>query len=397
MKRLRILYNNLKISEQFKLIINNAMQTLLFIFGTRPEAVKMAPLIKEFEKYPKDFNVKVAVTGQHREMLDQVLQFFNIKPDYDLNLMKPNQTLFDITADALRGMEKIIEEVNPNLIIVQGDTTTVFTGALAGFYKKIPVAHLEAGLRSGDKYSPFPEEINRILTGHIADYHWAPTEQAKNNLLNEGIKEDKIHVVQNTVIDALFLALKLLKKEGDSKYEEFFKDIDFKKKIVLITAHRRESFGEPFENICNAVKELSTKYPNVEFVYPVHLNPNVREVVYRILSNIPNVHLLEPLDYPYMVWIMNKSYIVLTDSGGVQEEAPSLGKPVLVLRDVTERQEGVDAGTAKLVGTDKDLIISEASKLLDDIKEYEKMAKAINPYGDGHTSERIVEMLKQGL
>jgi len=370
------------------------MQTLLFIFGTRPEAVKMAPLIKEFQKYPDEFNVRIAVTGQHREMLDQVLKFFNIQPDYDLNLMKPNQTLFDVTADALRGMEKILDEVQPNLIIVQGDTTTVFTGALAGFYKKIPIAHLEAGLRSGDKYSPFPEEINRILTGHIADYHWAPTEQAKKNLLSEGIKEEKIHVVQNTVIDALLLALELLKKEGDTKYLEFFKDIDFNKKIVLVTAHRRESFGDPFENICNAVKELSSKYPNVEFVYPVHLNPNVREIVYRILSDIPNVHLIEPLDYPYMVWIMNKSYIVLTDSGGVQEEAPSLGKPVLVLRDVTERQEGVDAGTAKLVGTDKELIVTEASKLLDNQEEYSKMAKSVNPYGDGKASERIVTLLR---
>lgn len=371
------------------------MKKLLFIFGTRPEAVKMAPLIKECEKYPKDFNVKVAVTGQHREMLDQVLEFFKIKPDYDLNLMKPNQTLFDVTADALRGMEKILDEVKPDLIVVQGDTTTVFTGALAGFYKKIPIAHLEAGLRSGDKYSPFPEEINRILTGHIVDYHWAPTEQAKKNLLNEGIKEEKIHVVQNTVIDALFLALELLKKEGDDKYIEFFKDIDFNKRIVLVTAHRRESFGKPFENICNAIKELSTKYPDVEFIYPVHLNPNVREVVYRILSNIPNVHLIEPLDYPYMVWIMSRSYLVLTDSGGVQEEAPSLGKPVLVLRDVTERQEGVDAGTAKLVGTDKDLIISETSKLLDEQEEYDKMAHAVNPYGDGKASERIVTLLRE--
>lgn len=369
------------------------MQTLLFIFGTRPEAVKMAPLIKECEKYPKDFKVKIAVTGQHREMLDQVLQFFNIKPDYDLNLMKPNQTLFDVTADALRGMEKILDEVKPDLIIVQGDTTTVFTGALAAFYKQIPIAHLEAGLRSGDKYSPFPEEMNRILTGHIADYHWAPTEKAKQNLLAEGIKEEKIFVVQNTVIDALFLALELLKKEGDSKYKEFFKDIDFNKKVVLITAHRRESFGEPFENICNAIKELSAKYPDVEFVYPVHLNPNVREVVYRILSNISNVHLIEPLEYPYMVWMMNKSYMVLTDSGGVQEEAPSLGKPVLVLRDVTERQEGIDAGTAKLVGTDKDLIIKETSNLLENQKEYKKMAHAVNPYGDGNASKRIVGIL----
>lgn len=369
------------------------MQKLLFIFGTRPEAVKMAPLIKEFEKHPDHFDVKVAVTGQHREMLDQVLQFFNIKPDYDLNLMKPNQTLFDVTADALRGMEKILEEVKPDLVIVQGDTTTVFAGALAGFYKKISVAHLEAGLRSGDKYSPFPEEINRILTGHIADYHWCPTEKARENLLAEGIKDEKIHVVQNTVIDALFLALDLLKEEGDEKYLEFFKDVDFNKKLILVTAHRRESFGQPFENICNAVKELSTKYPDVEFVYPVHLNPNVREVVFRILSDIPNIHLMDPLDYPYMVWIMNKAHIVLTDSGGVQEEAPSLGKPVIVLRDVTERQEGVDAGTAKLVGTDKELIINATSALLDNEQEYEKMAKAVNPYGDGTTSKRIVKLL----
>lgn len=369
------------------------MQKLFFIFGTRPEAVKMAPLIKEFEKHPDHFDVKVAVTGQHREMLDQVLQFFNIKPDYDLNLMKPNQTLFDVTADALRGMEKILEEVKPDLVIVQGDTTTVFAGALAGFYKKISVAHLEAGLRSGDKYSPFPEEINRILTGHIADYHWCPTEKARENLLAEGIKDEKIHVVQNTVIDALFLALDLLKEEGDEKYLEFFKDVDFNKKLILVTAHRRESFGQPFENICNAVKELSTKYPDVEFVYPVHLNPNVREVVFGILSDIPNIHLMDPLDYPYMVWIMNKAHIVLTDSGGVQEEAPSLGKPVIVLRDVTERQEGVDAGTAKLVGTDKELIINATSALLDNEQEYEKMAKAVNPYGDGTTSKRIVKLL----
>ena len=371
------------------------MQKLLFIFGTRPEAIKMSPLIKEFQKYPDKFDVKVAVTGQHREMLDQVLKFFKIVPDYDLNLMKPNQTLFDVTADALRGMEKIIDEVEPNLIIVQGDTTTVFTGALAGFYKKISVAHLEAGLRSGDKYSPFPEEINRILTGHIADYHWCPTEQARENLLVEGIKDEKIHVVQNTVIDALFLGLELLKKEGDEKYLEFFKDVDFTKKVVLVTAHRRESFGEPFENICNAIKELSSKYTDVEFVYPVHLNPNVREVVYRILDNIPNIHLIEPLDYPYMIWLMNKSYIVLTDSGGVQEEAPSLGKPVIVLRDVTERQEGVDAGTAKLVGSNKELIVSEVSKLFDIQEEYRKMAKAVNPYGDGKTSERIVTLLSE--
>ncbi len=370
------------------------MKTLLFIFGTRPEAIKMSPLIKEFKKYPKDFKVVVAVTGQHREMLDQVLGFFKIKPDYDLKLMKPNQTLFDVTADALRGMGKILDEVKPDLIIVQGDTTSVFAGALAGYYKKIEVAHLEAGLRSGDKYSPFPEEINRILTGHIADYHWAPTEGSKQNLLKEGIKEEKIFVVKNTVIDALLLALDLIKEEGEDKYEEFFKDIDLDKRIVLVTAHRRESFGKPFEDVCNSVKELAEEYPDVEFVYPVHLNPNVREVVYRILDGIDNIRLIEPLEYPYLVWLMNRSYFVMTDSGGIQEEAPSLGKPVLVLRDVTEREEGVEAGTAKLVGTDKALIMKEASKLLDDNKEYEKMSKAINPYGDGKTSERVVELLR---
>jgi len=371
------------------------MQTLLFIFGTRPEAVKMTPLIKECEKYPNDFNVKIAVTGQHREMLDQVLEFFKITPDYDLNLMKPNQTLFDVTADALRGMNDIIDEVKPDLIIVQGDTTTVFTGALAGYYKKVKVAHLEAGLRTGDKYSPFPEEMNRILTGHIADYHWAPTEQARKNLIIEGIKDENIHVVQNTVIDALFLGLDLIKEQGDTKYQEFFKDIDFSKKVVLVTAHRRESFGEPFENICNAIKELSTQHQDVEFVYPVHLNPNVREVVYRILSNIPNVHLLEPLDYPYMLWIMNRAYIVLTDSGGIQEEAPALGKPVLVLRNDTERPEGITAGTAKLVGTDKEKIFEETNTLLNNTEAYDKMAHAVNPYGDGKASARIVELLKQ--
>jgi UDP-N-acetylglucosamine 2-epimerase (non-hydrolysing) len=310
--------------------------------------------------------------------------------------MKPDQTLFDVTADALRGMEKILDEVKPDLIIVQGDTTSVLAGALAGYYKKIPVAHLEAGLRSGDKYSPFPEEINRVLTGHIADYHWAPTEGSRQNLLKEGIKDENIFVVKNTVIDALFLALDLLKEEGDSKYGKFFKDIDFKKRVVLVTAHRRESFGQPFEDVCNSVKELSIKYPDVEFVYPVHLNPNVREVVYRVLDGIKNIHLIEPLDYPYLVWLMNKSYFVMTDSGGIQEEAPSLGKPVLVLRDVTERQEGVDAGTAMLVGTDKELILKEASRLLDEGEYYDSIAKAVNPYGDGKASERIVSILKDG-
>lgn len=375
------------------LVILSNMKKILMIFGTRPEAIKMAPLYKELQDYKKDFKTVIALTGQHKEMLYQVLDFFKIKPDYDLELMKPNQTLFDITSDALRGLEKILNKENPDLIIVQGDTTTVLAGALAGFYKKIKVAHLEAGLRSGDKLSPFPEEINRILTSHIADYHWAPTKKAKENLLKEGVNPKNINIVKNTVIDALFLAVKLLKTEGDKKYLNFFKGIDFKKKIVLVTAHRRESFGEPFENICNSIKDLAVKNPNVEYVYPVHLNPNVREVVFRILSNIPNIHLLDPLDYPYLVWIMNKSYMVLTDSGGIQEEAPSLGKPVLVLRDVTERQEGVDAGTAILVGTNRKKIISHAQRLLDDPKYYAKIAKATNPYGDGKASQRIVKLL----
>lgn len=371
------------------------MKKLLFVFGTRPEAIKMAPLIKECQKYPDKFDVKVLVTGQHREMLDQILEFFKIVPDYDLNLMTPNQTLFSITREALQGMENIFDEVAPDLIIVQGDTTSVFAGALSGFYKKLPVAHLEAGLRSGDKYYPFPEEMNRILTSHIANYHWAPTERAKQNLLREGVDPKAIHVVQNTVIDALLLALKLIEKEGNKKYFKFFEKIDFNKKIILVTAHRRESFGRPFENICEAVYELAQMYPDIEFVYPVHPNPNVRESVYKILDGIANVHLLEPLDYPYMVWLMNKSYIILTDSGGIQEEAPSLGKPVLILRDVTERQEGVEAGTAKLTGTNKQLIVLNTRELLTDQGEYNRMVQSKNPYGDGKASERIVKLLNQ--
>jgi len=375
--------------------LNKSKFALLFIFGTRPEAVKMAPLIKECKKYPENFNVKILVTGQHREMLDQVLEFFKIVPDYDLNLMKPNQTLFDVTADALRGMNDIIDEVKPDLIIVQGDTTTVFTGALAGYYKKVKVAHLEAGLRTGDKYSPFPEEMNRILTSHLSDYHWAPTEQSKKNLLVEGIKEESVHIVGNTVIDGLLLALDLLKEEGDTKYMEFFKDIDFSKKVILVTAHRRESFGEPFENICSAIKELSTEHPEVEFVYPVHLNPNVRRPVVSILGNIKNIHLLDPLDYLPFVFLMKHAKIVLTDSGGIQEEAPSLGKPVLVMREVTERPEAVEAGTVRLVGTNKNNIVKEVEKILSDEALYKSMSKARNPYGDGQASKRIVSILKR--
>jgi UDP-N-acetylglucosamine 2-epimerase (non-hydrolysing) len=372
------------------------MKKILFVFGTRPEAIKMAPLIKEFQKNTDLFDTKVCVTAQHREMLDQVLDFFNIKPHYDLNIMKPGQSLFDVTIDSLKGLQSVFENFYPDLIFVQGDTTTVLTGAIAGFYLKIDVAHLEAGLRSADKYSPFPEEINRTLTGHIASYHFAPTESAVNNLKNEGIIKN-IWNVGNTVIDALFLGLDIIKKGGEDTYKDFFNFINFSKKIILVTGHRRESFGEPFLNMCTALKEIAESHNDVEIVYPVHLNPNVREPVYTILKNISNVYLIEPLSYPYLIWLMNKSYLVLTDSGGIQEEAPSLGKPVLVMRDVTERTEGIKAGTALLVGTNKEKIINETNKILINSDQYERMSKAVNPYGDGKTSKKIVDILAKKL
>ncbi|BCB96286.1 UDP-N-acetyl glucosamine 2-epimerase [Dissulfurispira thermophila] len=372
------------------------MKKILFIFGTRPEAIKLAPLYWEFKKYPNDFLVKVCVTAQHRHMLDQVLNFFGIKPDYDLDLMRENQSLFDITSYSLKGLEKVINEFSPHIVLVQGDTTTAFTGALAAFYKKIKVAHIEAGLRSGDKYSPYPEEINRILIGHIADYHFAPTERAKLNLYNEGIK-DNVWVVGNTVIDALFLGLKIVEENRDlkNKIESYFNYFfDASEKVILVTGHRRESFGEGFENICNALKEIAELYHDMKIIYPVHLNPNVREPVQRILNGLKNVFLIEPLEYPYLIWLMSKCYMILTDSGGIQEEAPSLGKPVLVMRDVTERIEGIEAETAKLVGTKKENILKEVCTLIENHKEYQKMAKAVNPYGDGQTSKRIVEIIK---
>lgn len=370
------------------------MKKILFIFGTRPEAIKMAPLVRAFEKEKNDFQAMVCVTAQHREMLDQVLDFFGIKPDYDLNLMKPGQSLFDITADSLKGLEKVLDKSKPDLIFVQGDTTTAFVGALAGYYKKVPVAHLEAGLRSGDKFSPFPEEINRILAGHIAALHFAPTEKAKQNLLKENIKEN-IFIVGNTVIDALLLGLEIIEKQGDKKYSDRFKFLDPDKRTILVTGHRRESFGEGIKNICESIKEIASARPDVQIVYPVHLNPNIRGPVHQILRDLKSVHLIEPLDYPHLIWLMKKSYLVLTDSGGIQEEAPTLGKPVLVMRDVTERTEGIDAGTAKLVGTDIQKIVQESLKLLDNAAEYQKFAKAVNPYGDGHTSGNIVKILKE--
>ncbi len=365
---------------------------ILFFFGTRPEAIKLAPLIKEFQKFSEKFDVKVCVSSQHREMLDQVLNFFNIKPDFDLNIMKPNQDLFNITTGILNSIKKVISTYKPDWLIVQGDTTTTFVGALAAFYEKVKIAHIEAGLRSFNKYAPFPEEVNRVLTTHLADLHFAPTTKAKENLLREAVPEDKIFVVGNTSIDALFICLREVEGKEPGDFESF-KDIDFKKKIILVTGHRRESFGIPFKNICYALKTIA-QHNNIEIVYPVHLNPHVRKPVFNILKNISNIHLIEPLDYPSFVWLMHRSYIILTDSGGVQEEAPSLGKPVLVMRDVTERTEGVDAGTAVVVGTDKDMIVNEALKLLNERSEYDKMTNAVNPYGDGKAGKKIVNIFK---
>jgi len=365
---------------------------IITIFGTRPEAIKLAPLIKEFQNFPNDFELKICVTGQNRELLDQVLDFFNLKPDFDLNIMKTNQTLFDICIEGLRGLDGILENYNPDLIVVQGDTTTAFIGALAGFYKKIKIAHLEAGLRSGNKLSPYPEEINRVFISHLADSHFAPTQNAAQNLMTENIRKN-VWIVGNTGIDALFLGLKLMKQQNVEKYRDFFSFLDFSKKFIMVTGHRRESFGKPFENICYALKQIAERFEDVEIIYPEHLNPNVRKPVNEILKDIERVHLIEPLAYPYFIWLLEKSYVVLTDSGGIQEEAPSLGKPVLVMRDVTERMEGIKAGTAKFVGTDQTKILNAVSALLTSKKQYEKMARRINLYGDGTTSKRIRDII----
>jgi UDP-N-acetylglucosamine 2-epimerase (non-hydrolysing) len=369
------------------------MKKILFIFGTRPEAIKLAPLILEFKKQ-KNFITKVCITSQHREMLEQVINFFQLPVDYDLSIMEHNQSLFKISSKIIQSIEPVLEEFQPDLIFVQGDASSAFLGALTGFYKKIKIVHIEAGLRSYNKYAPFPEEINRVLISHIADYHFAPTKKAKENLLKEGVKKN-IWVVGNTVIDALFLALKNVKK-SEEQYKNFFKFLDFNKKIILVTGHRRESFGGPFRQICLALKELAEKFKDeIEIVYPVHLNPNVRKPVFDILSGQKNIHLIEPLSYPYLVWLLEKSCFVLTDSGGIQEEAPSLGKPVLVMREVTERIEGIKAGTAKLVGVKKESIVKNSVKLLTYKNLYQKMAKKKNPYGDGKSTERIVKIINE--
>ena len=379
------------------------MKKIMLVFGTRPEAIKMAPLVKEFQKHPDEFETIVCVTGQHREMLDQVLHIFDIKPDYDLNIMKQGQDLYDVTARVLTGMRDVLKESHPDVVLVHGDTTTSTAAALAAFYQQIPVGHVEAGLRTHNIYSPWPEEMNRQISGRIATYDFAPTPLSRENLLKENVSEDKITVTGNTVIDALYWVVDKIKsdKNLDSELEGILKSAGYDvnrltegKKLVLITGHRRENFGDGFINMCTAIKDLTKKYPDVDFVYPMHLNPNVRKPIHEVfgenLDNLGNMFFIEPLEYLSFVYLMEKSTIVLTDSGGIQEEAPGLGKPVLVMRDTTERPEALDAGTVKLVGTDYDKIVNEVSILLDDASAYEKMSKAVNPYGDGKACGRIV-------
>lgn len=383
------------------------MKKVILVFGTRPEAIKMAPLVKEFQKYPDKFESIVCVTGQHRQMLDQVLEIFDIKPDYDLNIMKQGQDLYDVTARVLTGMRDVLKEVQPDVVLVHGDTTTSTAAALAAFYQQIPVGHVEAGLRTHNIYSPWPEEMNRQITGRIAEYDFAPTPLSKSNLLAEGISEDKIIVTGNTVIDALYWVVDKIKTTpalaGMLKYEltkaGYDSDrLDNGKKLVLITGHRRENFGQGFISMCEAIKALTVKYPDVDFVYPMHLNPNVRKPIHEVfgenLKGFGNMFFIEPLEYLSFVYLMEKSNIVLTDSGGIQEEAPGLGKPVLVMRDTTERPEALEAGTVKLVGTDYDIIVNEVAALLDNQEHYNTMSKAVNPYGDGHSCSRIVKVLE---
>lgn len=382
------------------------MKTILLVFGTRPEAIKMAPLVKALQKRTDKFKIIVCVSGQHREMLDQVLDIFDIKPDYDLNIMKSGQDLYDITAKILLGMRNVLEQTNPSIVLVHGDTTTSTSAALAAFYKQIPVGHVEAGLRTNNIYSPWPEEVNRQITARIATYHFAPTNRSVKNLLNEGVTTTKVFETGNTVIDALHIVTARLKSDKDLQTKVIetinlsgypLNRLDSGKKMVLITGHRRENFGNGFINICNAIKSLSQKYPTIDFIYPMHLNPNVRGAIHKVFGDNLNIYdnlfFIEPLEYLNFVYLMEKSTIILTDSGGIQEEAPGLGKPVLVMRDTTERPEAVTAGTVKLVGTDIEKIVNETSKLLDDKTYYNLMSQAVNPYGDGKACERIINAL----
>ena len=376
----------------------------MLVFGTRPEAIKMDPLLKEFQKYPKEFETIVCVTGQHREMLDQVLRIFEIRPDYDLDIMKQGQDLYDVTARVLSGMRDVLKEAQPDVVLVHGDTTTSTASALAAFYQQIPVGHIEAGLRTHNIYSPWPEEMNRLITGRIATYHFSPTPLSRQNLLAEGIKEEAITVTGNTVIDALYWVVEKIKNNKFLSVElgSFLKTAGYdvnrlndNRRLVLITGHRRENFGDGFIHMCLAIKNLVEKYPQVDFVYPMHLNPNVRKPIHEVFgeTTADNMFFIEPLEYLSFVYLMEKSDIVLTDSGGIQEEAPGLGKPVLVMRDTTERPEALEAGTVKLVGTDYNKIVSEVSALLDNQEYYDRMSKAVNPYGDGKACERIVQNL----
>lgn len=383
------------------------MKKIMLVFGTRPEAIKMAPLVKEFQKHPDTFQTIVCVTGQHREMLDQVLHIFDIRPDFDLNIMKQGQDLYDVTARVLTGMRDVLREAQPDVVLVHGDTTTSTAAALAAFYQQIPVGHVEAGLRTHNYFSPWPEEMNRQITGRIASFHFAPTALSRQNLLQENVDDTNITVTGNTVIDALYWVVDRIKNDPslDAELEEVLRRAGYDinrladgRPLVLITGHRRENFGDGFINMCTAIKQLTERYPNVDFVYPMHLNPNVRRPIHEVfgddLSNLGNMHFIEPLEYLSFVYLMEKSTIVLTDSGGIQEEAPGLGKPVLVMRDTTERPEALEAGTVKLVGTDREKIFNEVSTLLDDAAAYARMSQAVNPYGDGLACSRIVERLK---
>ena len=370
------------------------MKKILLIFGTRPEAIKMAPLVKEFQNYTKVFETKICVTAQHREMLDQVLKFFDINPDYDLNLMKPGQNLYSLTATIIESLKSVLEDFNPDFVFVHGDTTTTMAASIASFYSGSKVCHVEAGLRTYNKLSPFPEEMNRQITGRICDYHFAPTNTSKNNLLLENISENSILVTGNTVIDALLSSVKKVNSNPSELINSLSKKIG-DKEIVLVTGHRRENHGDGFERICRALKQIAEDDINRLVIYPVHLNPKVQQPVNRILSSVKNIILINPLAYEDFIWLMNRSKIIITDSGGVQEEAPSLGKPVLVMRDTTERPEAVEAGTVLLVGTNEELIVSEALNLLNNKDVFEKMSKLHNPYGDGFASKRIVEFIKK--
>lgn len=368
----------------------------LIIFGTRPEAIKMAPLVKEFDRHTNHFKTKICITAQHREMLDQVLEFFEISPDYDLNLMRPEQNLYGLTADIILALKPILDDFKPDFVYVHGDTTTTMAASLASFYSGARICHVEAGLRTFNKKAPFPEEVNRCVTGVVADFHFAPTETSQRNLLNENKPLDSVIITGNTVIDALEFSVDKVSNSNfdNDEISRLRKLIDFSKKVILVTGHRRENHGERFISICEALKSIAETHRDAQIIYPVHLNPNVQKPVYSILGNISNISLVGPLSYPAFVWLMDKSYLIITDSGGVQEEAPSLGKPVLVMRDTTERPEAVDVGTVLLVGTNSDKIVTEASRLMDDENAYKSMGRLHNPYGDGNACKRIVEHIK---